>query len=228
MWPSTTGRARVRPAGRRSARPVLALDAGVERAELIRIYVAANVEHPCRRLCSSTVLARVDRAFALGDPPDYEPPTEASVAARAVRSGRDPMYDLLLERDGHELLFAPAANYVDCDYRAALTMPRQPCTVVSLGDGGAHCCCSICDGSYPTYLLTHWGRDRSCEERLALEFAVHRYTIRRSASVTSICSRAPPVRAEPTGRSRTALRRRGGGPASARATPDRHARSAAV
>ncbi len=85
------------------------------------------------------------------------------------------MYELLLERDGRELLFAPAANYVDCDYEAALTMLRHPHTVVGLGDGGAHCG-SICDGSYPTYLLTHWGRDRTRGERLPLEFAVRRYT----------------------------------------------------
>ena len=85
------------------------------------------------------------------------------------------MYDLLLERDGRELLFTPAANYVDCDYEAVLTMLRHPHTVVGLGDGGAHCG-SICDGSYPTYLLTHWGRDRTRGERLPLEFAVRRYT----------------------------------------------------
>jgi N-acyl-D-aspartate/D-glutamate deacylase len=124
------------------------------------------------------VLARLDRVFALGDPPDYEPPPKASVAARAASLGCDPlalMYELLLERDGHELLFAPAANYVDCDYEAALTMLRHPYTVVGLGDAGAHCG-TICDGSYPTYLLAHWGRDRTRGERLPLEFAVRRYT----------------------------------------------------
>jgi N-acyl-D-aspartate/D-glutamate deacylase len=92
--------------------------------------------------------------------------------------GRDPlelMYDLLLERNGRELLFAPAANYIDCDYTAVLTMLRHPYTAIGLGDGGAHCG-TICDGSYPTYLLTHWGRDRARGARLPLEFAVHRYT----------------------------------------------------
>jgi N-acyl-D-aspartate/D-glutamate deacylase len=124
------------------------------------------------------VLARLDRVFPLGDPPDYEPPPEASVAGRAARLGVDPlalMYELLLERDGRELLFAPAANYVDCDYEATLAMLRHPHTVVGLGDGGAHCG-TICDGGYPTYLLTHWTRDRSRGERLPLEFAVRRHT----------------------------------------------------
>ena len=124
------------------------------------------------------VLARLDRVFALGDPPDYEPGPEASVAARAARIGCDPMqliYDLLLERDGCELLFAPAANYNDCDYEATLTMLRHPHTIVGLGDGGAHCG-SICDGSFPTFLLTHWTRDRKRGDLLPLEFAVRRYT----------------------------------------------------
>jgi N-acyl-D-aspartate/D-glutamate deacylase len=124
------------------------------------------------------VLARLDRVFALGDPPEYEPPPEASVAGRAASLGCDPlelMYDLLLEGDGRELLFAPAANYVDCNYEAAAAMLRHPRTVVGLGDGGAHCG-SICDGSYPTYLLTHWCRDRTRGSRLPLEFAVNRYT----------------------------------------------------
>ena len=146
------------------------------------------------------VLARLDRVFALGDPPDYEPPPEASVAARAACLGCDPlalMYELLLERDGKELLFAPAANYVDCDYEAVLAMLRHPHTVVGLGDGGAHCG-SICDGSYPTYLLTHWSRDRKRGERLPLEFAVRRYT-RAPAELVGLHDRgliAPGMRAD--------------------------------
>jgi N-acyl-D-aspartate/D-glutamate deacylase len=54
-------------------------------------------------------------------------------------------------------------------------MLDHPHTVVGLGDGGAHCG-SICDGSFPTYLLTHWTRDRTRGPRLPLEFAVQRYT----------------------------------------------------
>jgi N-acyl-D-aspartate/D-glutamate deacylase len=146
------------------------------------------------------ILAQLDRVFPLGDPPEYEPRPEASVAARAARIGCNPLelvYDLLLERDGRELLFAPAANYIDCNYDAALSMLRHPHTVVGLGDAGAHCG-TICDGSYPTYLLTHWTRDRSRGERLALEFAVQRYT-RAPAEVVGLYDRgllAPGMKAD--------------------------------
>ncbi|MGB2019981.1 MAG: amidohydrolase family protein, partial [Parvibaculales bacterium] len=44
-------------------------------------------------------------------------------------------------------------------------------TVLSLSDGGAHCGV-ITDASFPTYLLSHWVRDRSRGARFGLEEAV--------------------------------------------------------
>ena len=41
--------------------------------------------------------------------------------------------------------------------------------VIGLGDGGAHLGI-ISDGSYPTFMLTHWTRDRSRGERLPLGY----------------------------------------------------------
>ena len=108
--------------------------------------------------------------FPLGDPPDYEPPPETSVAAIASRSGRRPeevAYDLMLERDGRQFLFAPLASYVDGNLDALREMMLHPRTVFGLSDGGAHCGL-ICDASLPTFLLPHWARDRRRGERIAL------------------------------------------------------------
>src|SRR5205823_2273261 len=124
------------------------------------------------------LMSRWDQIFRLGDPPDYEPPPERSVAGTAEREGRAPeavVLDWLLERDGTALLFAPLASYVDYDHEAIREMITHPRTVLGLSDGGAHCGL-ICDASFPTYLLTHWVRDRSRGERLPLEHVVRRQT----------------------------------------------------
>ena len=104
-----------------------------------------------------------NRIFSFGDPPDYEPPPERSVAAIARQRGQAPAdtaYDLMLEDEGRAFLFAPFANYADGHLDACHEMLAHPHTVPGLGDGGAHVSI-ISDGSFPTYLLTHWGRDRA-------------------------------------------------------------------
>ncbi|MBI2705196.1 MAG: amidohydrolase family protein [Actinobacteria bacterium] len=118
------------------------------------------------------------RMFPLGDPPDYEPPASASVAARAGRERRSPWdvcYELLLERDGRQLLNSPVLNYADGNLDAAYEMLVHPATTFGLGDGGAHAG-QTCDASSTTFLLTHWARDRTRGPRLPLETAVRKIT----------------------------------------------------
>jgi N-acyl-D-aspartate/D-glutamate deacylase len=52
-------------------------------------------------------------------------------------------------------------------------MLTHPAGVSGLSDGGAHCG-MICDASYPTFLLTHWARDRHRGEKLPLEYVVRK------------------------------------------------------
>ena len=136
------------------------------------------------------VLTGFDKLFPLGDPPDYEPEPEASVGAIAAREGRSPeevAYDMMLQRDGTELLYFPVLGYSYGDFDAIGEMLRRPGTVLGLGDGGAHCGV-LCDASLPTYMLSHWVRDRSRGDRLALEEAVALQT-RRTAELYGFLDR---------------------------------------
>jgi N-acyl-D-aspartate/D-glutamate deacylase len=124
------------------------------------------------------------KLFPLGDPPDYEPPRERSVTALAAAQGRsadEVIYDLMLQRDGTELLYLPLLDYSDCNLDAVREMLVHPATVLGLGDGGAHCGV-LCDASLPTFMLTHWARDRSRGAQLPVETVVHLQT-RRTAEL---------------------------------------------
>ena len=130
------------------------------------------------------MMQRWDQMFPLGDPPDYEPPASASVAAVAAAAGRTPqevVLEWLLEQDGKAFLFAPLASYVDHNLDAIHEMISNPTTVLGLSDGGAHCGL-ICDVSMPTYLLTHWVNGRTRGARLGLEHAISLQTSRTAAA----------------------------------------------
>ena len=114
------------------------------------------------------------KLFPFGDPPDYEPAPEQSIAASAARAGRpaqDVAYDLLLEDGGTRMLYFPMYNYTSGDFSALHTMMTHPAAIPGLGDAGAHCS-YICDASYPTYLVAHWARDRTRGPKLSLEALV--------------------------------------------------------
>ncbi|CAB4894181.1 unannotated protein [freshwater metagenome] len=115
----------------------------------------------------------LDKIYAMGDTPNYEPSADHTVAALAAAAGVDPLdmaYDLLNEADGNAFLMLPFFNYVGGTQDAIYEMLRHPATVSGLSDGGAHCR-MICDASIPTYVLSHWARDRE-GDKLSLEDAV--------------------------------------------------------
>ena len=73
------------------------------------------------------------------------------------------------------MLYFPLFNYADNDLEILRTLHTHPHTRMVLSDAGAHCG-AICDGGMPTFMLTHWARDRSRGEKIALEHIVHRQT----------------------------------------------------
>ncbi|AEV76789.1 N-acyl-D-aspartate/D-glutamate deacylase [Mycolicibacterium rhodesiae NBB3] len=116
------------------------------------------------------------RLYSLGNPPDYEPTQDRAVDKIAAERGDDPLstlYDLMLEDDATAMLMLPFYNYFYGNHDAIREMLTHPAGVVGLSDGGAHCG-MICDASYPTFLLTHWARDRHRGEKLPLEYLVRK------------------------------------------------------
>lgn len=116
---------------------------------------------------ADTMIAAVElvanKFFRLGDKPDYEQPQEASLGSEARNDGISAMaklYDTLLELDGRQLIYFPIYNYTDFNYDNVHKMLTHPKALPGLSDGGAHVG-TICDASFPTYLLSYWARDRA-------------------------------------------------------------------
>jgi N-acyl-D-amino-acid deacylase len=131
------------------------------------------------------LLASFDKLWVMTDPPDYEPLPRDSIEARAASEGRDPwefVYDELLRNDGKQLLYSTFANYAEFNLDCCRDMILDERTVIGLGDGGAHVG-TICDASFPTSLLSHWGRDRTRGEQIDLETLVKSQTLDTAKAV---------------------------------------------
>jgi N-acyl-D-aspartate/D-glutamate deacylase len=120
------------------------------------------------------MMGNFGRMHLMGATPDYEPTKETTIAALAEREGRRPedvALDHMLTNGGRGMIFVPHLNYSEYSLDPAYTMLTHPQAVPGLSDGGAHVG-MICDGSFPTTLLTHWTRDRTRGPKLPIEHVV--------------------------------------------------------
>ena len=111
------------------------------------------------------LLANIDfvamRLFRIGENPNYEPDIKDSLYGQALAAGRpvlDVLYDVLLEDGGKELLYFPLMNYTGRNLETVFEMLSHPLALSGLSDGGAHVG-TVCDASFPSFMLAHWARD---------------------------------------------------------------------
>jgi N-acyl-D-amino-acid deacylase len=124
------------------------------------------------------IVESYDRQYLLGDPVDYEPTPDRSIAVRAAAAGVAPieeLYERLRDRDGGALMMMPFLGYAHGNGDALHEMLTHPAAVLGLADGGAHAN-FICDASTPTWMLTHWARDRTRGPKLPLVDVIKKMT----------------------------------------------------
>ncbi len=116
--------------------------------------------------------------FPLGENPNYEPLPEDSIAGIAKERGMDVMevmYDMLVANDGKELFYQPLGGYQGYSLDGQKKLLEHPNVLFGLSDGGAHCGV-IADAGMPTFIMTHWARDRTRGDKMSLEFIVKSLT----------------------------------------------------
>ena len=152
-------------------------------------------------LFTKVVLDNLHKVWPVADGAiDYEPSADQSVAAVAARTGVPPMQvvlDQLTAHDGNGMIYAPFFNYSYGDLSMTYAATNHPYTRMGLSDAGAHCG-AICDGGTPTFMLTHWARDRTRGPKFALEYIVQRQTS-QTAQLYGLSDRglvAPGLRAD--------------------------------
>jgi N-acyl-D-aspartate/D-glutamate deacylase len=140
-------------------------------------------EHPEGK--ARGMISAFQRMQLMGEIPDYEPTEATSIAAIAQQRGVSPQeiaLDHMLTQGGRGLIYSPHLNYAEGSLDPAHAMLTHPDTVPGLSDGGAHVG-TICDGSFPTTLITHWTRDRTRGPKLSLEQVIKMQAADTAATV---------------------------------------------
>jgi len=159
--------------------------ARVMRDPLVRERVLGELRSRSLDGFAGLVTTAFDRLFAIGDEPDYEPSPARSMAAEAAVAGvrsDEYTYDAMTADDGGRLFYFALNNFAAGNLDDVREMMTAPNALFGLSDGGAHCN-FICDASFPTTSLTHWGRDRTAGPTLPVEFLVHHQTQRPARHV---------------------------------------------
>jgi N-acyl-D-aspartate/D-glutamate deacylase len=150
----------------------------------VRARLLAEESRIGRTLMGVSLRDLLWQVFPLGERPNYEPDRDQSIAGLAQAAGVDSfsyMYDCLIADDGEELFYQPLGGYQSYNFDFFRASLEHPNVVFGLSDGGAHCGV-IADAGMPTFILTHWGRDRTKGAKLPLEFLVRKLSADTAAA----------------------------------------------
>ena len=120
--------------------------------------------------------------YRFGSPPNYDPNIEDSIEFMAKKNRKSPeelAYEIMLENNGENFIYAPLVNFVDNNFDVCHQMLEDPNSIMGLGDGGAHVG-FILDAGYPTWLLSYWTRDKKL---FSLEDSIRRLTSDTAAAI---------------------------------------------
>ncbi|MCO8127826.1 amidohydrolase family protein [Acidimicrobiia bacterium EGI L10123] len=166
-------------------RPLAEQVATMSDPEFRRRVLEAHETGKAKGKLGGGLIGAFDRMFPLDDPPEYEPDLADAITGQAQRAGVDPAewaYDFMLGDGGSAMFYVPFLNYAEGNLDTTREMLAHPRTVPGLSDGGAHVG-TICDGSFPTFLLTHWGRDRQRGDLFDIEWLVRQHTLETARTV---------------------------------------------
>jgi N-acyl-D-aspartate/D-glutamate deacylase len=159
----------------RDLTPAQRYDRLMRDADLRRVLVEQRPDDDYTRM----VDAALPMTYVLDETYDYEPdPAVDSVAVQARACGIDPWafaLEAMMRSDGKCLLSHTFENYFEGSLEVIREMLTDEATIMGLGDGGAHVC-TVCDSSSPTFLLSHWARDRKRGDKLPIELLVRKQT----------------------------------------------------
>ncbi len=115
------------------------------------------------------------KMYRFGSPPNYNPKPEESIDVMAKEKGMtaaELAYEILIENDGNNFIYAPLVNYADHTFGVCKKMLDDKNAIMGLGDGGAHVG-FILDAGYPTWLISYWSVKKKA---FSMEETVRRLT----------------------------------------------------
>jgi len=119
-------------------------------------------------------------SYLLNEPLNYEPTKEMSISSLAKKNNISPweiMLNHFISSNNDEFIMHTFENYTHNNLDVISEMLASEFTICGVGDAGAHVA-TICDASYPTFMVPFWSRDRKNGKLFDLEYLVSKQTLK--------------------------------------------------